>query len=402
MSQSITLRNPLVTLLALTAMTIGIFGGALYVASPLLMAVVWGGVIAIAMRPCQRFLSRWIGEKSAALSIIAGALVLFVAASSYLTINLVTEASTVVSHFSSHKDTSPSTQTPNPTQPGLTDTQPPNSQDANLPGTVSQPADNSDPSAALGLSRLPQEVTSALNRILLHVPGVANGKVNLHQVRHMVTEKAAASSQGFAKGVFGIVKEIPHTLETVGIALLTAACCLMSYGRVSSSVLSVSANVLQREDIVVHIVRSIRGAVNGLVLVGFGEALVVAPCIVASGTPHSVILVLLLGIGASIPFCGYPAVLLIGGVIAASHGVTMAVVEIAFGLFVLFVGEHFFRPKFISDETRLPFLHTLIAILGGLSTMGLVGLFIGPALVAAAHMLWCEADGSFEHAEEKH
>lgn len=89
------------------------------------MAVVWGGVIAIAMRPCQRFLSRWIGEKSAALSIIAGALVLFVAASSYLTINLVTEASTVVSHFSSHKDTSPSTQTPNPTQPGLTDTQPP-------------------------------------------------------------------------------------------------------------------------------------------------------------------------------------------------------------------------------------------------------------------------------------
>lgn len=34
MSQSITLRNPLVTLLALTAMTIGIFGGALYVASP--------------------------------------------------------------------------------------------------------------------------------------------------------------------------------------------------------------------------------------------------------------------------------------------------------------------------------------------------------------------------------
>mgnify|MGYP004717143233 FL=1 len=202
--------------------------------------------------------------------------------------------------------------------------------------------------------------------------------------------------------MFGIVKEIPHTLETVGIALLTAACCLMSYGRVSSSVLSVSANVLQREDIVVHIVRSIRGAVNGLVLVGFGEALVVAPCIVASGTPHSVILVLLLGIGASIPFCGYPAVLLIGGVIAASHGVTMAVVEIAFGLFVLFVGEHFFRPKFISDETRLPFLHTLIAILGGLSTMGLVGLFIGPALVAAAHMLWCEADGSFEYAEEKH
>ena len=374
MSQSITLRNPLVTLLALTAMTIGIFGGALYVASPLLMAVVWGGVIAIAMRPCQRFLSRWIGEKSAALSIIAGALVLFVAASSYLTINLVTEASTVVSHFSSHKDTSPSTQTPNPTQPGPTDTQLPNSQDTNLPGAVSQPADNSDPSAALGLSRLPQEVTSPLNRILLLVPGVANGKVNLHQVRHMVTEKAAASSQGFAKGVFGIVKEIPHTLETAGIALLTAACCLMSYGRVSSSVLSV--NVLQREDIVVHIVRSIRGAVNGLVLVGFGEALVVAPCIVASGTPHSVILVLLLGIGACIPFCGYPA--------------------------VFFVGEHFFRPKFISDETRLPFLHTLIAILGGLSTMGLVGLFIGPALVAAAHMLWCEADGSFEHAEEKH
>jgi predicted PurR-regulated permease PerM len=47
----------------------------------------------------------------------------------------------------------------------------------------------------------------------------------------------------------------------------------------------------------------------------------------------------------------------------------------------------------IGGATRLPFLWVLIGILGGVETLGLLGLFIGPATMAVLMMLWRE----FQH-----
>lgn len=37
---------------------------------------------------------------------------------------------------------------------------------------------------------------------------------------------------------------------------------------------------------------------------------------------------------------------------------------------------------------RLPLVWTLIGILGGLETFGLVGLFVGPVVMAALYSIW--------------
>ena len=42
----------------------------------------------------------------------------------------------------------------------------------------------------------------------------------------------------------------------------------------------------------------------------------------------------------------------------------------------------------IGSTTRLPFLLVLFGILGGAKTFGLVGLFIGPALMTVLVVLW--------------
>jgi predicted PurR-regulated permease PerM len=42
-------------------------------------------------------------------------------------------------------------------------------------------------------------------------------------------------------------------------------------------------------------------------------------------------------------------------------------------------------------SARLPFLWVLLGIFGGLETFGLLGLFLGPAIIAAALALWREA-----------
>jgi len=44
----------------------------------------------------------------------------------------------------------------------------------------------------------------------------------------------------------------------------------------------------------------------------------------------------------------------------------------------------------IGSATKLPFIWVLFGILGGVTTWGLLGLFLGPAIMAALILLWRE------------
>jgi predicted PurR-regulated permease PerM len=61
-----------------------------------------------------------------------------------------------------------------------------------------------------------------------------------------------------------------------------------------------------------------------------------------------------------------------------------------FASVVVFVADHFVRPALIGASTRLPFLWILLGIFGGLETFGLIGLFLGPAIMAAVMAIWRE------------
>jgi predicted PurR-regulated permease PerM len=55
---------------------------------------------------------------------------------------------------------------------------------------------------------------------------------------------------------------------------------------------------------------------------------------------------------------------------------------------VIFVADHFVRPILIGNATRLPFLFVLLGIFGGLETFGLLGLFLGPAIMSVLFAVW--------------
>jgi predicted PurR-regulated permease PerM len=61
---------------------------------------------------------------------------------------------------------------------------------------------------------------------------------------------------------------------------------------------------------------------------------------------------------------------------------------------VVFVADHFVRPILIGSSTRLPFLWVLLGIFGGLETFGLVGLFLGPAIMSVLVAIWREGADS--------
>jgi len=140
-------------------------------------------------------------------------------------------------------------------------------------------------------------------------------------------------------------------------------------------------------------VAAVRATLNGLVLVGLAEGLLLGIAYVFAGVTHPVLLGLATGVLAIVPF-GAPTILAIAGLLVfAQAKVLAAVLLVTFGVVVVFVADHFVRPFIIGSAIRLPFLWTLIGVFGGLESFGIVGLFLGPAIMSVAVTIWRDAAG---------
>ena len=65
------------------------------------------------------------------------------------------------------------------------------------------------------------------------------------------------------------------------------------------------------------------------------------------------------------------------------------------GLFIwgsveLFIVDKTLRPKLVGGPIKLPFLPTFFGLIGGVKTMGFLGIFIGPVLMALLVAIWRE------------
>jgi predicted PurR-regulated permease PerM len=67
-------------------------------------------------------------------------------------------------------------------------------------------------------------------------------------------------------------------------------------------------------------------------------------------------------------------------------GVGLAV----FGAATLLIAENVIQPALIGGAARLPFLLVLVGIIGGMQSFGLLGLFLGPVIMAALLTIWRE------------
>lgn len=144
------------------------------------------------------------------------------------------------------------------------------------------------------------------------------------------------------------------------------------------------------EKVFEQVTQAVRGTVNGLVVVGFGEGVLIGVAYVLAGVPHAALLALLTALVAAIPLGAVIAYLLAAAIMAATGAVGWAIAIAVWGSVVVFVADHFVRPVLIGGSTRLPFMLVLLGIVGGIETWGLIGLVLGPALMAALMLLWRE------------
>lgn len=183
---------------------------------------------------------------------------------------------------------------------------------------------------------------------------------------------------------------IIHRLIIFGFTLLTLFFLFRDGTLFQGQLLRLSDRLLgaDGERIGRHMVQAVLATVNGLVLVGLGEGAVMGVAYAAAGLPHPISVAALTGVLAVIPF-GAPLAFGAAALYLAAMGNTVAgVVVLGIGLVVVFVADHFVRPVIIGGAARLPFLWVLLGILGGLESFGIVGLFLGPAIMAALISLW--------------
>ncbi len=184
--------------------------------------------------------------------------------------------------------------------------------------------------------------------------------------------------------------QLVHRLVQFCFTLLTLF-FLLRHGRQLSEQLLLAADRLfgpAGERIGRQAIASVHVTVNGLVLVGLGVGTLLGMAYAVAGLSHPVLLGTVTAVAAMVPF-GAPIIfgavalwLLMQGALEGAAGV------FAFGMVVTSLADHVVRPAVIGGATRLPFLWVLLGILGGLENWGLLGLFLGPAIMAVLMLLW--------------
>ncbi len=187
-------------------------------------------------------------------------------------------------------------------------------------------------------------------------------------------------------------QQVVHRLVLFGFTLLALFFLFRDGRHLTEQMLVASRRAFgpRGERIGRQMIASVHGTVDGLVLVGLGEGVLLGIAYYVAGVPHPAMLGSLTALAAMIPF-GAPLVFGAAALLLLAQGATIAAIGVfAFGLTVTFIADHAVRPALIGGATRLPFLWVLLGILGGVETCGLLGLFLGPAVMAALILLWRE------------
>lgn len=135
---------------------------------------------------------------------------------------------------------------------------------------------------------------------------------------------------------------------------------------------------------------TINSTVTGMGLIALGEGVVLGMAYWIAGVPSPVLLGVVTGFMALIPG-GAPLSFSLISLYLVGSGHAMA----GLGLFIwgtveLFIVDKTLRPRLVGGPVKLPFLPTFFGLIGGVKTMGLVGLFIGPVLMALLVAIWRE------------
>jgi predicted PurR-regulated permease PerM len=185
---------------------------------------------------------------------------------------------------------------------------------------------------------------------------------------------------------------VGRNMGKLGFALLTAFFLYRDGETVVRQLRQVLSQVLDEriDDYLKAMGDMSRAVVYGIVLTAMAQGLLAGIGYAVAGMGNPVFLGVLTALIAFIPF-GTPFAwgsvcvwLFLNGQSWAAIGLFL------WGTFVVSWVDNVIRPLVISSATRMPFLLVMFGVLGGLAAFGMVGLFMGPVILAVMVAVWRE------------
>lgn len=145
---------------------------------------------------------------------------------------------------------------------------------------------------------------------------------------------------------------------------------------------SFGGNFLER------MIAAVRATVNGTVLVSVLEGAILGIAYTIAGVPQPLLFATFTIALALVPFGAWAAFGVASLILVGTDHVLVGGLLFGFGAIVMTVGDNVVQPTVIGSAVELPFLLAMIRAFGGLAELGLVGLFVGPVIMAALLLVW--------------
>jgi predicted PurR-regulated permease PerM len=186
--------------------------------------------------------------------------------------------------------------------------------------------------------------------------------------------------------------EIVWRIAFLAVTLLSLFLTLRSGERLGDTACAAAGRLYGRfgETFVSRLGEAVRGTVNGTILIAVSEGTLIGLGYAVAGFPHPVVFTIITIGFALIPFGAWAAFGAASLVLVLEGQALAGALLFAYGSAIMLVGDNLVQPALIGNSIRLPFLWTFVGIFGGMYSFGLVGLFIGPAIMAGLYLVWSD------------
>ena len=129
--------------------------------------------------------------------------------------------------------------------------------------------------------------------------------------------------------------------------------------------------------------QTLSAVTQGMVATALAQGVLTWIALWGLGLPYTAFLGVLAGFLSLIPFVGAAGVWIPCTIyLAATGDLVRALILLVYGSIVISMVDNVLRPLLIGGQTRLPTLFLFFGILGGVQVYGVLGLFLGPVLLA--------------------
>jgi predicted PurR-regulated permease PerM len=227
---------------------------------------------------------------------------------------------------------------------------------------------------------------------------IAGPRATTYWQQHIGTPQGANAMLGSmsASSIFAWTKSIGgEVAKEFGLFLITlvALVSLLTQGkRIRLHAAAAAARTFGTfgGEFLERMIVAVRGTVTGTVMVSFGEGAIIGLGYVTASVPQPLLFTTFTMLLALIPFGAWLVFGMASLILIGTGKLLAGALLFAFGVTVMTVGDNVVQPAVIGSAVQLPFLLALVGAFGGLAEMGLVGLFIGPVIMAALLLVWRE------------